>query len=267
MSLQSTYAAIVNVLSTHSRVIKAILIRDMRTRFGRTHFTYLVAIGWPLSHLVGMVVMFTAVDRMLPFGGNSTIFISTGALPYILCLYPARLMGHAITQNAGALSFPIVRTVDLIIAKCILEGLTAFIAGLIFAGGLWALGFDVIPLDIPTALTSFYAAVFFGLSIGTVAMTMKAILKTPGYLTVLLMLVVCYAGSGVYINLLPTTPTMRTLIDFNPIYHLVQWTRSAYFDTHSAVPLDKSYVLRLSCFFLFLGLAGERLFRGKILTQ
>jgi capsular polysaccharide transport system permease protein len=266
LALQSAYTTILNVLGIRARVITAILLRDMRTRFGRTHLTYLVAIGWPLSHVVGMVATFILVNRMLPFGSDSTIFISTGALPYVLCLYPARMMGFTILANGTALNFPIVHPIDLIISRLILEGLTAFSVALIFVMGLWAVDVDVTPIDVPTALTSMYAAVFFGLSIGTFGLVLRALLKTPGYIILVMTLIGCYMSSGVYLPITPTTETLRTLVGFNPIYQLVQWTRSAYFEVNNVVPLDKSYVLMLSCFLLLLGLAGERLFRGKILA-
>jgi capsular polysaccharide transport system permease protein len=47
--------------------------------------------------------------------------------------------------------------------------------------------------------------------------------------------------------------------------HLVEWVRSAYFEMHSPVELSKSYMLFLSGGLLVTGLAGERLFRGRIL--
>jgi capsular polysaccharide transport system permease protein len=266
MALQSNPLTILNALRIRSRVIGAILLRDMQTRFGRTHLAYLVAIGWPLSHIGGMVVSFIVVNRILPFGNDSTLFISTGALPYILCLYPARMMSMTLFQNGTALRFPIVRPIDLIISRLILEGLTAFGVALVFILVLWALDVEVIPTDVPTALTGIYAAVFFGLSIGTVGIVLRAILKTPGYLILVMTLIGCYLASGVYLTLTPTTETMRTLVGLNPIYQLVEWMRSAYFETHNAVPLDKSYVVLLSFSLLVLGLGGERLFRGKFLS-
>jgi capsular polysaccharide transport system permease protein len=266
VALQSTFHTTLDALKVHFRVIRAILIRDMRTRFGRSHLAYLVAIAWPLSHLTMMVIGFTMVNKMLPFGTDSIMFISTGALPYILCLYPARMMAIMMYQNASALSFPIVHPVDVIIARMILEGLSAFTVVLVFAAGLWALDVDIVPLDIPTALMGFYAAIFFGLSIGTFTMVMRAIFKMPGHLFVMGAMIGLYLSSGVYLPVVPATETMRTLVGLNPVYQLVQWTRSAYFETHNAVPLDRPYVLLLAAFLLVLGLLGERLFRGKVLS-
>jgi capsular polysaccharide transport system permease protein len=176
------------------------------------------------------------------------------------------MMSMALVQNGNALSFPIVHPIDLIISRLILEGLTAFTVALIFVSGLWLLDVEVIPMDLPTALTGLYAAVLFGVSIGTVGIVLRAVLKTPGYLILVMIMIGCYLASGVYLPVAPTTETMRTLAGLNPIYQLVQWMRSAYFETHNAVPLAKSYVVLLSFFLLLLGLGGERLFRGKILS-
>lgn len=264
--MQSRNAGMLAALKVHLRVIAAILVRDMRTRFGRTHLSYLVAVGMPLSHIISIVVAFITVNRIIPFGSDSTVFISTGALPYILCLYPARMMAFMMIHTGSTLAFPIVHPVDLIISRMILEGLTAFSVALIFVLGLWACDVEVFPADLPSALLAVYAAVFFGLSIGTLGMILRAIFKTPGYVILVLTMIGLYLTSGVYVPLAATSETVRTLISYNPIYQLVQWLRSSYFEIHSTIPLDRSYVLLLSSFLFGLGLLGERLFRGKVLT-
>ncbi len=251
----------------HGRIVTAILIRDMRTRFGRTQFTYLVAIGWPLSHVSIMVIAFTFANRLIPFGTDSVVFITTGALPYVLCLYPARTMALMTTHTGTTLQFPIVHPLHLILARMLLEGLSAFFVALVLVSALWCLGTEIMPRDLPAALLAVYASVFFGLSIGLLGMVLRAILKMAGYLIIVLTMIVMYFSSGVYMNVMPTSEMMRTLLGFNPIYQLVSWMRSAYFETHAAVPLDRAYVLFLSILLLFVGFLGERAFRGKFLTS
>jgi capsular polysaccharide transport system permease protein len=264
--LPSKLHEILDLMKVQGRVIYAILMRDMRTRFGRTHLTYLVAIGWPLSHLAGMILAFTMVNRLLPFGTDSTVFITTGVLPYVLCLYPSRMMAIMMNHTGGALQFPIVHSIHLIVARSILEGLTAFAVVIVLVFVLWCADVEIMPNDVPGALLAIYAAVFFGLTIGTLTTVLRAIFKTAGYVVMVLTMVGLYLSSGVYVSLTPSSETMRTLIGLNPIYQLVTWMRSAYFETYPAVPLDKHYVVLLSLFLLSLGLLGERLFRGKFLT-
>ncbi|MEA2840920.1 MAG: capsular polysaccharide transport system permease protein [Methylobacteriaceae bacterium] len=261
---QSSRPLAIKSLEVHFRVIGAILIRDMRSRFGRSHLTYLIAIGWPLSHLTGLVAAFTLVNRVLPFGTDSIVFITTGALPYVLCLYPARWMAMTFMQNFAMLNFSVVHPVHMIVARMVLETLNCFTVVLIFTFALWASGAEIEPQDIPTALLAMYASVFFGISVGTFTIVLRAIFKMPGYYILILTMIGLYMSSGVYLPVAPSSEIMRTLVGLNPIYQLVQWTRSAFFETHTAVPLDKAYVLLLASFLLFIGLLGERLLRGRI---
>jgi capsular polysaccharide transport system permease protein len=262
----SRVSRLAHELRAHGRVVQAILVRDMQTRFGRSHISYLVAIGWPLSHLLGIVVSFSVVNRMLPFGTDSVMFISTGALPYILCLYPARMMSMGLLQNMGTMSFPIVAPFHVIVARFIVEGLTAFAVVIVFVFGLWAVDSEIVPNDAHMALLAVYASVFFGLSIGSLGMLLRSLAKTPGYVLMIMALIGMYLASGVMVPMHPSSETLRTLLGYNPIYQLVLWTRSAYFETHSVVPLDRWYVVLLSLILLTIALAGERLFRGKIMT-
>jgi capsular polysaccharide transport system permease protein len=207
------------------------------------------------------------MNRLVPFGTESSIFIGTGALPYILCLYPARMMAMMMIHTGPTLFFPIVHPVHIIVARIILEALSAVVVVIIFGLGLWALDVDIIPNDVPTALTAIYTAIFFGIGAGAFTMVLRALFKTAGFLILIMAMILLYISSGVYMPVTPSTELARTLIGMNPIYNLVQWLRSAYFETNAAVPVDKPYVLMLSAFLLLLGLLGERLFRGKFLTS
>jgi capsular polysaccharide transport system permease protein len=259
-----TAESYVEVLRVRARVITAIMLRDIRTRYGRVRFNYVIAIGWPLSHLAGMVVVFTFVNRMLPFGSDSVLFISTGALPYVLCLYPARLSAQAFFQGRQLLQFPVVRPIDVILARVLLEALSASAVGILFLVGLWALDFDLMPQDLPTALTGVYAAIFFGISLGVFTIILSAIFGIPGYLFMILTMVVLYLSSGVYMPKYGATEEARYWISMNPLVHIVEWVRSGYYEMHTGTELDKKYVLTLATLLLFGGLAGERLFRGRI---
>lgn len=249
-----------------ARVICALMLRDMRTRFGRNHWTYLIAICWPLAHLTFIVVAFTFVSRMLPFGNNSVIYIASGALPYVLCMYPARQSAMVFVQNRALLQFPLVHPVHLVLARVLLEALSGFVICIIFAIGLWTLGFDITPEDPALAITSIYAAVLLGISLGVAATVLTAILGMPGYFFFIGCMVVLYITAGVATPTVGTTELARDFISFNPLYHLVQWMRSAYYeDTHGPIELSRSYVMAVSGGMICFGLLGERLFRGKIL--
>jgi capsular polysaccharide transport system permease protein len=255
----------VEILRPRARVIAAIMLRDIRTRYGGIRWNYAVAIAWPLSHLVGMVIVFTFVNRMIPFGTNSVVFVSTGALPYVLCLYPARLSALAFMQGRQLLAFPIIQPIDVILARVVLEALSACLVATLFCLGLWAFGVDLMPQDLPTALTGVYAAIFFGISLGVFTIILSSIFGTPGYLAMILGMIVLYMSSGVYMPMYGSSEQARFWISLNPLVHLVEWVRSGYYEMYMPAELDKKYIICLASILLFGGLAGERLFRGKIL--
>ncbi|MGO9430501.1 MAG: hypothetical protein ACLP0Q_16800, partial [Rhodoblastus sp.] len=96
-------------MSSLHRIIVASILRDMRTRYGRSYFAYLIAIGWPLTHMLVMLVAYTLSNRIAPIGDDPSIFIATGVAPYILCLYPARFTAMTVAQNRSLLQFPIFK--------------------------------------------------------------------------------------------------------------------------------------------------------------
>jgi capsular polysaccharide transport system permease protein len=256
---------LVAAVRLHARVVAALMLRDMRTRFGRTHWHYLIQIGWPLSHLIVLVAAFSFANRILPFGTDSIMFISTGALPYILCFYPARLSALTFMQNRAVLSFPIVQTIDLMLARVILEALSACLVCIIYCFGLWALDIDFLPQDMSLALTGVYAAIFFGISLGVFIMMLSSLFGFGGYIVFIMLMIVLYMTSGVYMPIVGLNDQIRFFQSLNPLVHLVEWIRLAYFEMHTSVELSKGYILFLSGALLVTGLAGERLFRGKVL--
>jgi capsular polysaccharide transport system permease protein len=248
------------------RVIGVLMLRDMQTRYGGRRGNYIIAIAWPLCHLGILVAAFTFVNRMLPFGTDSVIYITSGALPYILCVYPARLTGMSYMQAKALLHLPIVRPIHLILARSLLEALTSCTVCIVFALILWLLGEDITPERPAVALCALYASVFLGIALGVTMSIASAIFNMPGYFAFIGIMVVMYMTAGVAIPMNHMNETVDYLRSFNPIYHLVQWMRSAYYeDTYPIIPMDRSYVLFLAAGLLFLGLLGERLFRGRIL--
>lgn len=242
------------------------MLRDMASRYGRTYWGYLIAIGWPLSHLLIIVISFTLLNRLIFPGAESLIFISTGALPYILCLYPARMTAMVLLQNKPILTLPIVQPIDLFLARIILEITNACVVAILFCLGLWMLDVDFMPLDLPTALIAIYVSIFFGIGLGLFAVNLVAVAKTPGYLFFILFTILMYLSSGVTVPHHLVSDRARDFIGYNPVFQLAEWLRSAYFETHSSVPLDKQYILLLASGLLFFGLLGERLLRGRILA-
>jgi capsular polysaccharide transport system permease protein len=252
-------------LRVQVRILRALVVRDMRTRFGRTHLAFLLAIAWPLVHVMVLSGAFMFMSRIAPIGSSPGLFIATGVLPYILVLYPARMMTLAVLQNFSALMFPIVKTTDLIIARAIVEFFSAFLVVLLYSLILMSLGVDLVPLDWTEVATAIVAAVLLGIGYGALNVIMMTLARL-WIVVFILFMAVLYMTAGAGTLQVGFSPAAREWLWYNPLVHIIIWLRTGYFGEYSEIELSKGYVLYIAISSLFLGLVGDRLMRGKVLT-
>ena len=252
-----------DALRIQKRIIAALILRDMKTRFGRSHVGYLIAIAWPLLHMLGIMGAQIVTARVTPIGTDLAVFVGTGLLPYILCLYPARMMMFAIAVNRPLLLFSIVKTMDMVIARAILEILTATVVAMLLLFILYAADVDFRPIDLSEAVFAVLASIFLGISIGSLNAVMYVLFRMTWMIFFVVLMIGAYLTSGALILSANLSVEVRNVLWFNPLFQLVEWLRSAYYDGYGAASLSKIYVLGFALVCLFLGMLGEKIFRGR----
>ena len=247
-----------------ARVIGALMLRDMRTRFGRTFFGYVITVLWPLTHLLVVMCVYLVMRRIFPIGTSPAVFLGTGILPYVLCLYPARMITASVALNQPLLYFPVVKSLDVILARGIVEIITAFWVIAIFCFILFVFGVDVMPIYPEQALLAIFATIYLGFSIGFAGAVFYKLVRA-WMVVVIVMLILMYVTSGALF--LPTAlpQHIQYYLSWNPLFHSVEWLRSAYFDGYGTSLLDRGYLLGFATVNLFLGLVAERAIRGIVL--
>lgn len=248
------------------QIVLAFMLRDMRTRFGRSYISYLVSIGWPLVHLLIMYGAYVLTHKIAPIGDDPSIFAFTGLSPYVLCLYPARFIAFAIVQNKPLLLFPIVSPLQLIFARVLLESLSAIAVFLLFFAGLVAFGAAETPPDPYFSALVVAATLYFSLGLGVFGVILCSFHVMGGILSVVFFVVGLYLTSGAIMPLTLASQTIRNALWYNPLYQAVALLRSAYYGGLGADAYSLSYIVLAGSAFLLLGLAGERLVRGRFLV-
>ncbi|WP_426124547.1 ABC transporter permease [Pararhizobium sp. PWRC1-1] len=242
------------------------MLRDMRTRFGRSHFGYIMAILWPFSHLVIMASSMAYARRFVPTGGDPIVNAVTGILPYILCLYPARMMGQAIELNRALLFFPVVRAIDIMISRALIEMFTASIVVILLFFLAFLLDVDLIPVNIYAFVSGIIATIFLAISIGFFSNIAKSVFKM-WQIVFILSVIVMYLTSGVVWNISLMPREMQVIVSYNPLFQSVEWLRSAYYEDSYSEFLSETYLIMVSAVIFLLGLLGERFLRGKLLSS
>ncbi len=250
-------------LMAFRRIMRAVLIQDMRTRFGNSHIGYLIAIAWPLSHMGVISLAYLVRVSIAPVGDSPAVFVGTGVVPYILCFYPSRMLAMTIQQNRQLLNIPVIQPLHLIFGRCILETLNAVIVLALFIFIVTLFDVDIMPSDLSEASKAIGAAVFLGIGLGMFNVVMCAIMGPYFLIFFTLVMAGLYVMSGSYLPQNAMPPDVREYMAYNPLTQLVEWLRSAYYASYDPELINKSFIYWVGGISFMLGLVGERFLRGR----
>ena len=269
MSLQQRAApagfAIAETLRAHARILCALMVRDVQTRFFGSPLGFAIAIGFPLSHIFILLIVNSALGRTSPYGDSSALFFATGLTPYMCFNYMTRYTMLGLLMNKPLLGYPVVKVGDILFARAIVEVFNATLVVIATLIILTAMGVDVRPPRPLEAMYAMMASMWLGLGIGTVNGVITGLFSPWGTAFSMFQTVMWMASGVVFVpDELPET--VRYWLSYNPALIGVEWMRSAYYDGIGLGELlDKPYMLGFATTSVFLGLLLERSMRGRIL--
>jgi capsular polysaccharide transport system permease protein len=248
------------------RVLFALMLRNMRTKFFGNGLGYLVAVAWPLTHIVILVALFAITGRAAPFGDSVALFVATGVVPFQTFNYLARFMMLALARSRPLLAFPEVKVLDMLFAAALLEVLSACCVVIAFLAIAWFADIDAMPRDIVQAACALGACMLLGLGFGLVnGVIMLAF--PPWFSGYSLIIILLWLSSGVYFVPDALPAPIRDALAWLPQLQCIEWMRSAYYEGYGGAVLDRPYVIIYACVTICLGLALERTMRGYLLAK
>lgn len=253
----------IDAFAVQRRVISALILREIHTRYGNRQFGYLWEIIEHVAHILILSVLFLLLQRSAPIGNNFGLFFATGLIPFLLFQHIDRQIMNAVSSNQPLLSYPMVMPFDLIVARTILECATSGVVIMLFVmAGFY---FDMlVPVDSIFGLfMAFMTLIAFSMGMGII--NSAIVLYFPSYKTLYSFLTrPLYFISGIFFVADSLPLEAQQMLCFNPLLHISEWVRSAFFTEYESHFLDKFYVVSVSIFFLFIGLLVERITKEKV---
>lgn len=247
------------------RVLHALMLRNIRTKFFGSGFGMMVAIAWPLSHIMILVVLYSALGRAPPYGDSTVLFIATGVVPFQTFGYMARFMMLSVIKSRPLLAFPEVKVLDILLASAVLELLAAACVLIVLVMIAWLTGINAMPRDFVQATYAFGAAVLLGLGFGV--LNGVIILAVPAWFTgYTLFTILLWVTAGIVFVPDSLPSTLRDILAYHPVLQVIEWTRSAYYEGYGNLILNRFYTIAFGVVTIFLGLVLERAMRGHILA-
>lgn len=238
------------------RVINALLLRDMRSRFGGSYWGYLLQMLWPCAHVILLVSIMTVRHMPSPMGESTMVFVASGAVPALGFKYISREVMKAFGQHKTLTYFPQVKRFDTIVARILVEIVGSFMGIGIICLFLIAFGNDPVPVDITTSLTGYFAAIMLGIGVGTVNVGIVSVFQ-PWLLIYILIVIIIYLISGVYFMACYMPEKIYWWMKWNPITQVIEWVRLGY-DPSLPIEIDYLYVISWIFTSLTIGLLMER---------
>ncbi len=253
---------IYSALKIQFRVIIALLLRETRTTFGNASIGYLWAIFTPALGIALLVLIFSFAARQPPFGQSLALFFATGFLTYEFYNKLSNSIMTVIDSNKALLLYPVVTPISAIIARFLLITLTYFIIMFLFYGILIFFGLAEFP-SFPTKFCyAFLAIALFGLGVGLVNLTLIKLWESWRFVWQIINRPIFFISGIFFIpSLLPEYAL--DYLKWNPVLHLIEWIRTAYYPNYDSRILDVGFLLSLSLIFIVLGLFAERLNRHR----
>lgn len=144
-------------LAVQSRVVGALLIREVYTRFGREGLGFAWIVFEPLIFAIPVLLVWSAVRAPFEHGMPMFPFLWSGYLPILLFRHVGGRMILFIRVNAGLLYHRQVTIFDLFLARFLLE-VGSNVAAVVASGVLF---YSVGLMDVPQDLPMFYLGYFY----------------------------------------------------------------------------------------------------------
>lgn len=251
-----------DALAKQIQVIRALMIRETRTRFGKYRLGYIWALFQPISWVAVIGTMSVLVGRKAPAGIPIVLFLASGVLPFLHFRSTASATASAIGANRGLLLFPAIRPIDLVAARVALEFATFMVvlSIMLLAVSVWE---DQFTLDcMLTLLRGVLLATGLGAGLGLTLCGLSTFVPSIDQIQRMIQRPLFWT-SGLFFstNELPT-PAQKVVL-WNPLLHAVETARTGWVPGYSVPSVNLWYPLVWMLGLWFFGLTLERVARRR----
>lgn len=244
-------------LEIQRSVLFALLMRELKTRFGRYRLGYAWALLEPASHVIVLSAIFSFVFKRTMPGIDFPVFFITGIVPFLMFNHMVTQGMNAISANQGLFGYRQVMGVDALIARMVLEGLIHLVTLIVLLLCAAWVGLRVElndPLKLLAALSLLYlfslGCAFIVCVVATRHQEMKKIIP--------MVLRPMYFISGVIFPLSIVPADYRVYLLWNPVLHALELVRDACFVSFETVGGSWQYLSMASVCVLCFGLTLYR---------
>lgn len=248
------------------RVIHALILREIKVRYGPLKIGFLWAFLEPILFVVILSIIFTIRRDSLVYGMPLLLFLFTGIIPFLLFRNTMNSTMTATKTNIALLHFPQINPFELVIARCILEFVTIFIVFIILGLFLHLSGLAVIDIESPMIILIYLIAIsLMGFAIGVGVGAWIPIFPIVENIANIFIARPLFLISGVFFTIEMIPISVREYLLLNPLFHLIEMFRSAFFISFESQHTDPLYTASFILILLTIALVSQRALRRYVI--
>lgn len=260
------HQSLVRSWAIQRRVIVALLMREVLTRYGRHNIGFLWLFVEPMLFTLGITALWTATKAAHGSNLPITAFAITGYSSVLLWRnMPGRCIG-AITPNLSLMYHRNVKVIDIFLARIFLEGAGATTSFVTLSLFFYSIGWMELPQDLLEVAFGWFMLAWFGASLalllGSASEKYELIDKLWHPAAYLL-----FPLSGAAYSLDALPGNAREFLLYLPMVSGVEIVREGYFGRQYNAHYDLSYMALFCIALTVCALGTERIISRQVIPE
>lgn len=219
----------------------ALMMRELKTRFGAKKLGYFWAIAEPAAQASIMALMFSMIGRSSLAGVPVALFMISGIMPFKFFSKLLPQLAGSVQGNKALFTYRQVSVIDPLVTRLIIEVVTYILVFcIILAVMAWA-GINVQMQDFLAFLMVNVLLISLGLGIGLLLCVASAYWEDTSKVVAMVMTPM-FMISGIFFTATMIPQKYHYLFDWNPIFHIIELIRQAMFVSYTSPIADWQFV-------------------------
>lgn len=248
------------------RVISALMMRELITRFGRENIGFLWMMAEPLLFAVLVGLMWSFMKGPEEHGIGVIAFIASGYVPLVMFRSTVSRAVRALSANSSLLYHRQVTILDLILVRFLVELIGGMMAYAAVATLLILLGLFPVPANLGALLLGWLLYGFFTFSVALILAPLSEVSDTlEKFMPVTTYLMVPFSGTFNLTSWL--APSVREIMLYSPPVSAMELQRYGIWGGKITPYYDLPYAVSVSFVLMLIGLLLCRKIRRVLIVE
>ena len=237
-----------------TRVISALMMRELITRFGRENIGFLWMMAEPLLFAILVGVLWTFIKGPTEYGISVVAFVASGYIPLVMFRSTISRAVRAFSANSSLLYHRQVTILDLITVRFLVEFIGSMMAYFLVGVLLMLVGLFPMPANLGLLLFGFFLYGFFTFSVALILAPLSEVSDTiEKFVPVTIYLMVPFSGTFNLTSWL--APELQNVLLYSPPVSAMELQRYGIWGDKITPYYDVPYALAVSIVLMLIGLA------------